>query len=132
MSKFAGQFAVINHIKNFVKNSGRLWHKHNDGSFSENVAKRIQQKAYERGCREPDNSFYPPYLKIAEQLQVNNEQIFAAAVFNLTETALNIKRYRNHIVQLLEQAKENTDLTAAQIKAVDAALQKLRAVETPA
>lgn len=127
MSKFAGQFAIIEHIKNFVKNSGRPWRKRDDGGISEGVAKRIQKKSYERSCRGLDTSSYPPYLKIAEQLQVNNEQIFCAAVFNLTETALNIKRYRNHIAQLLEQSKDNADLTAAQIKTVDAALQKLRA-----
>lgn len=127
MSKFAGQFAIIEHIKNFVKNSGRPWRKRDDEGISEGVAKRIQKKSYERSRRGLDTTSYPPYLKIAEQLQVNNEQIFCAAVFNLTETALNIKRYRNHIAQLLEQSKENTDLTAAQIKTVDAALQKLRA-----
>ena len=127
MSKFAGQFAIIEHIKNFVKNSRRPWRKRDDGGISEGVAKRIQKKSYERSCQGLDTSSYPPYLKIAEQLQVNNEQIFCAAVFNLTETALNIKRYRNHIAQLLEQSKDNADLTAAQIKTVDAALQKLRA-----
>lgn len=130
MSKFAGQFAIIEHIKNFAKNSGRPWRKRDDEGISEGVAKRIQKKSYERSRRGLDTTSYPPYLKIAEQLQVNNEQIFCAAVFNLTETALNIKRYRNHIAQLLEQSKENTDLTAAQIKTVDAALQKLRAAGT--
>lgn len=129
MSKYATQYAIIEHIKNFVRNTGRPWRKRNESGISENVARRIQKKSYERSLRELDNSFYPPYLKIAEQLQVTNEQIFCAAAFNLGETAVNVARYRNHIAQILQDSLKNPDLNPVQIKAVDAALQKIIAAK---
>ena len=113
MSKHATQYAIIEHIKNFVKNSGRPWRKRNENGISENVARRIQKKSYERKLKGLDNSFYPPYLKIAEQLQVTNEQIFCAAAYNLGETAVNVERYRNHITQILQDSLRNPDLTPA-------------------
>lgn len=125
MTKYATQYAIIEHIKNFVKATGRPWRKHNEGRISEDVARRIQKKSYERSLKELDNSFYPPYLKIAEQLQITNEQIFCAAAFNLGETALNVARYRNHISQILQDSLQNPDLTPEQIKAVNTALQKI-------
>ena len=127
MNKHSAQFAIIEHIKNFVKNSGRPWRKRNENGISENVARRIQKKSYERSQRELDNSFYPPYLKIAEQLQVTNEQIFCAAAFNLGETAVNMERYRNPIMQILKDSLKNPDLTPAQTKAVNNALDKIKA-----
>ena len=129
MSKYATQYAIIEHIKNFVRNTGRPWRKRNESGISENVARRIQKKSYERSLRELDNSFYPPYLKIAEQLQVTNEQIFCAAAFNLGETAVNVARYRNHIAQILQDSLKNPDLNPVQIKAVDVALQKIIAAK---
>lgn len=125
MNKHTTQYAIIEHIKNFVKSTGRPWRKRNESGISENVARRIQKKSYERSLRELDNSFYPPYLKIAEQLQVTNEQIFCAAAFNLGETAVNMERYRNHITQILQNSLQSTDLTSEQTKAVKTALQKI-------
>ena len=129
MSKASVQYAIIEHIKNFVRNSGRPWRKRNENGISENVARRIQKKSYERSLKELDASFYPPYLKIAEQLQVTNEQIFCAAAFNLGETAINVECYRNHIIQILQDSLKNPDLNSVQIKAVNTALQKIEAVK---
>lgn len=129
MPKFSTQFAIIEHIKNFIKKSGRPWRKRDDGSdISVGIAKRIQKKNYERSLKGLDNTTYPPYLRIAEQLQVNNEQIFCAAVFQLTETARNMKRYRIHIIHILSEAKKNSDLNAVQLKALDNALKELSEV----
>ena len=129
MSKYSTQFAIIEHIKNFVRNTGRPWRKRNESGISEDVARRIQKKSYERSLRELDNSFYPPYLKIAEQLQVTNEQIFCAAAFNLGETALNVERYRNHITQILQDSLKNPELNQTQVKAVNNALQKIASLK---
>ena len=60
MSKASVQYAIIEHIKNFVRNSGRPWRKRNENGISENVARRIQKKSYERSLKELDASFYPP------------------------------------------------------------------------
>lgn len=126
MPKFSTQFAIIEHIKNFINKSGRPWRNRDESSeISAEIAKRIQKKNYERSLKGLDNTTYPPYLRIAEQLQVNNEQIFCAAVFQLTETARNIKRYRSNIIRILEQARNNADLNDAQRKALDNALKDL-------
>ena len=43
MPKFSTQFAIIEHIKNFIKKSGRPWRKRDNGSdISVGIAKRMQ------------------------------------------------------------------------------------------
>ena len=75
-----------------------------------------------------DISTDPLFLRFDAQLQLNYEQIFCAAVFQLTETARNMKRYRIHIIHILSEAKKNSDLNAVQLKALDTALKELSEV----
>ena len=126
MTKTSGQFAIIEHIKNFVKNTGRPWRKRDEHAISEDVARRLQKKSYERSLAPKDTSKTPPYLEIAKQLQVNNEQIFCAAVFNLAEIALNVERHKSAIYKLLQETQKTPNLTATQIKYLNTALQKLK------
>jgi len=44
----------------------------------------------------------PPYLALAEQLQVDEEQIVRAAIYNLAHIAMSRRKYRSDILQLLK------------------------------
>lgn len=108
----AAKYAIINRIKNFISSRGRSWSIDQRSDISEDMAKKIQHSAYERSLRKMPDTFYPSYLEIADQLQVNNPQVVRAAAYNLMQIALNNDHYRNHISQLLEHALTEGSLNA--------------------
>lgn len=64
---------------------------------------KIQKSAYDLSHLKQKDIITPPYLDIAEQLQVDDDQIFRAAVYNLTNIAVNEERYAAEIIKALEE-----------------------------
>ena len=115
MMDFSKQFAVINKLKSLVKIPRSFRHIGEDNHISEAVAKKIQKSSYEKTHHLEEDKYTPPYKEIAEQLQVKNDQIFHAAVFNLTNIALNRKQYTADILNILEKTLEDKLKTKEQL-----------------
>lgn len=113
MSRFSKQFAIIHKIKSIVK--GRtdkaVLPSANQESISQKIANRIQNTAYEHlKSKSKKDSYTPTYLVIAEQLGVDNNQIFFAAVFTLSRIAVSKKSYKKPILDILTNTlKDNND-----------------------
>ncbi len=115
MIDFSKQLSVIAKLKSLVKIPKRFRRHGEENQISESIAKKIQKSSYEQTHRPQDTRYTPPYKEIAEQLQVNNDQIFRAAVFNLSNIAINRKQYTAAILSILEKSLENKIRTKEQL-----------------
>ncbi len=105
MERKTKKFAIIKKIKSLVTKTGRqiFWRgKPKDNEISELIAQKIQKNSYDLSQLHPKDAYTPPYLSLAEQLQVEDEQIARAAIYNLAHIAVVRRQYRNDIVRLLK------------------------------
>lgn len=128
MVDFSKQFAVIAKLKSLVK-FPKGFHRGEENQISESVAKKIQKTSFDNSHRQQTDACTPPYKEIAEQLQVNNDQIFRAAVFNLTATALNRKQYTDSILSILEKTLEDKNKTKEQLDYVRSKIMEIRQIK---
>lgn len=116
MTQLAQQFNLIHKIKSLVKKtSSSFFKKHNDFGISETIAKKIQVSAYDLSHSKDKLEVTPPYLDIVEQLHVEDDQIFKAAVYNLTNIALNETRYAQSILEAFENVSKQSYRTKEQL-----------------
>lgn len=116
MTQLAQQFNLIHKIKSLVKKtSSSFFKKHNDFGISETIAKKIQVSAYDLSHSKDKLEVTPPYLDIVEQLHVEDDQIFKAAVYNLTNIALNETRYAQSILEAFENVSKQSYKTKEQL-----------------
>lgn len=115
MPQFSKQFAIVNKLKSLVKRTGMMFTSKPDLGITEEIAKKIQKSAYDLSHHKRKDSYTPPYLMIAEQLQVEDEQIFKAAVFNLSLIAINEPKNAPAILDILnkciDDSRRNIDET---------------------
>lgn len=114
MTQFTPQFAIINKIKEIVSRTGNLFRNEKNVGITEAIARKIQKSAYDAMIQEEKDSFTPPYLSIAEQLQSKNDQIFRGAVFYLHNIAINEAKNTEEIKGILEKALATNKLTPQQ------------------
>lgn len=114
MTQFTSQFAIINKIKEIVSRTGNLFRNEKNVGITEAIARKIQKSAYDAMIQEEKDSFTPPYLSIAEQLQSKNDQIFRGAVFYLHNIAVNEAKNTEEIKGILEKALATNKLTPQQ------------------
>lgn len=103
MAQFSKQFAIINKLKSLVQKTGRMFNSKPDSGITEEIARKIQKSAYDLSHRKEKDSYTPPYLMIVDQLQVSDDQIFRAAVYNLSMIALNEDKNAAAIIEILEK-----------------------------
>lgn len=125
---FSKQFAVINKLKSLVK-IPRSFRRHSDNQISEDIAKKIQKSSYEKSHQAQKDSLTPPYKEIAAQLQVTNDQIFRAAVFHLTDIAINRKQYAEPILMLLEKSLEDKNRTKEQLDYITSKIMQIKQIK---
>lgn len=118
MTQFTSQFAIINKIKHIVSRTGNLFRSEKNVGITEAIARKIQKSAYDAVTQEEKDSFTPPYMSIAEQLQSKNDQIFRGAVFYLHNIAINDGKSTEEIKEILEKTIENRNLTPQQTEYV--------------
>lgn len=105
MNQVSQQFAIIEKIKGLVKKTSKtLFRTKRDPGITEDIAKKIQKSAYDLSHIKEKDSLTPPYKIIAEQLQVEDDQIFRAAVYSLANIAVNENQYAEDIMRILEEA----------------------------
>lgn len=104
---------IIAKIKKLVSQSGRtiIWRgKTKDNDISEKIAQKIQKSSYDYSLLKKKDTFTPPYLILADQLQVEDDQIFRAAAHAIANIALGRPKYSKEIRDLLENYLLQEDL----------------------
>lgn len=117
MDQVKEKYMIIRTLKNLVKKTGSVFfRKPRDYGITEEIARKIQKSAYELSQKKEKDTYTPPYKEIAEQLQVQDDQIFRAAVFNLVRIAANEDKNAPAIISILEthavDGKHTTDQQA--------------------
>lgn len=127
MNQYSKQNAIIAKIKGLVKKTGTtLFRTRKDPGISEDIAKKIQKSAYDLCHQCEKDTFTPPYKIIAEQLQVEDDQIFRAAVFSLANIAMNENKYAEDIIRILENTTEHHHRNPDQIGYVNGKINSLK------
>lgn len=115
MSNTAKQFALIERLKKLVASTGRhlLGRKKrpHDNDISEKIAQKIQKTSYDLSQKVVKDTFTPPYQKLAEQLEVDEPQIFKAAVYNMANIAMHRKKYRRDIMDIFSRYLSDYNLS---------------------
>lgn len=106
MNQLSSQFAIIDKIKNLVRKTGNIFKGDKTVGITEAIARKIQKGAYEAAQVVDKESKTPPYKTIAEQLQSKDEQIYKASVYMLRNIAINEKKNRAEIIQILEKSAD--------------------------
>lgn len=105
MSAVAKQGSFFNKIKAMVAKTSRsiIWRgRSQDNDISEKIAQKIQKNSYDFSQQFHKDTYTPPYLSLVEQLEVDDEQIFQAAVYNLANIAMARSRYGQDIVNIFD------------------------------
>lgn len=109
------QFAIIKKIKNLVSQTGRkiIYRKNKgkDTDISEKIAQKIQKASYDFSLKIRKDSFTPPYQKLAEQLQVEESQIFRAAVYNMANIAMHRRKFKKEILNIFYECLNDNNLS---------------------
>lgn len=94
---------IIEKIKHLVKKTGHsIFGSKGAEDISADAAKQIQKDAYKYSRQIKKDSRTPVYLSIANQLIVEDEQIFKGAIYTLANIAKNEKNNANDIINILE------------------------------
>lgn len=94
---------ILNKIKSLVAKTGRsiIWRgRPKDNEISEKIAQKIQKNSYDFSMLKRKDTFTPPYLSLSDQLQVDDDQIFRAAVYNMANIAVARTKYAEDIINI--------------------------------
>ncbi len=104
MAEAVKKKGILSKIKSLVAKTGRsiIWRSRpKDNEISEKIAQKIQKNSYDFSMMQRKDTYTPPYLNLADQLQVSDNQIFFAAVYNLVNIAIARPKYAEDILNLL-------------------------------
>ena len=105
---------ILKKIKELVAQTGKgiIWRsKTKDNDISEKIAQKIQKNSYDFSLLKRKDTYTPPYLVLAEQLQVEDDQIFRAAVHAIANIAGGRPKYASDVRNLLEEYLQREDIT---------------------
>ncbi len=97
---------ILSKIRSLVSKTGRsiIWrNRPKDNDISEKIAQKIQKNSYDFSMMKRKDTFTPPYLSLAEQMQVDDDQIFRAAVYNMSNIALGRPKYAADIIRAFNE-----------------------------
>ena len=103
-------FGIIKKLKSIVRKTGSVFFRNaREKGITEEIARKIQRIAYEVSQAPHKETYTPPYKEIAQQLQVQDDAIYRAAIYRLTDIAVNEDRAAVDILEILEKEllKEN-------------------------
>lgn len=104
----------------FASKQFRLFRSGKERLISINVAKKIQQSAYEHALAHHEEAYSPTYLQMVPDLDDKNDQVFQAAVYYLGKIAENNQEYREAIMILMNNriaSSQVSDNRKQQLKA---------------
>ncbi len=105
---------ILKKIKELVAQTGRgiIWRgKPKENDISEKIAQKIQKNSYDFSLIKKKDTYTPPYLVLAEQLQVEDDQIFRAAAHAIANIAHGRPKYAADVRNLLEEYLQRDDIS---------------------
>ncbi|MBE6453071.1 MAG: hypothetical protein E7012_06255 [Alphaproteobacteria bacterium] len=105
---------ILNKIRKLVLQTGRsiIWRSRpKDNDISEKIAQKIQKNSYDLSLIKKKDTYTPPYLVLADQLQVEDDQIFRAAVHAIVNIANGRNKYKQEIRTLLEDYLQQDNIS---------------------
>lgn len=116
MAQTGSNFGIIHKLKNIVRKTGSVFFRGGkDRGITEEIARKIQKSAYESIHAKRKDTYTPPYQEIAEQLQVSDDMIYKAAVFQLARIAANEDKLAVDILSRLDMQLQRVDRTKEQL-----------------
>ena len=110
--------SILNRLKNIVAKTRRMlsWRgKIKDEQVSACDARDIQQDVYNHLKNIKHNTYTPPYIELAAQLLVNEQQIFEAAATHLTTIAKSRSKYADEIKSIFAEVIAGRKLSEEKI-----------------
>ena len=118
MAEVIKKTSVLNRLKNIVMKTRRMlsWRgKIKDEYVSAFDARDIQQDIYNHTKNLKHNTYTPPYIELAAQLLVNEQQIFEAAATHLTTIAKSRTKYASEIKSIFAEVIAGRKLSEEKI-----------------
>ena len=110
--------SILNRLKNIVSKTRRMlsWrNKIKDEQVTAFDARDIQQDVYNHTKNIKHSTYTPPYIELAAQLLVNEQQIFEAAATKLTTIAKSRKKYAEEIKSIFTEVISGRKLSEEKI-----------------
>ncbi len=118
MAEVIKKTSILNRLKNIVTKTRRMlsWRgKINDEQVSAFDARDIQQDVYNHIKNVKHNTYTPPYIELAAQLLVSEQQIFEAAATHLTTIAKSRSKYADEIKSIFAEVIAGRKLSEEKI-----------------
>lgn len=118
MAEAIKKTSILNRLKNIVTKTRRMlsWRKKiKDEYVTAFDARDIQQDIYNHIKNIKHNTYTPPYIELAAQLLVSEQQIFEAAATHLTTIAKSRKKYADEIKSIFAEVIAGRKLSEEKI-----------------
>ena len=118
MAEVIKKTSILNRLKNIVTKTRRMlsWRgKIKDEQVSAFDARDIQQDVYNHIKNIKHNTYTPPYIELAAQLLVSEQQIFEAAATHLTTIAKSRSKYADEIKSIFAEVIAGRKLSEEKI-----------------
>ncbi len=128
MAKTEKKTSILVRLKNIVAKTRRrfAWRgRVKDENVSAIDAQGIQQDAFTHNQNVRHNVYTPPYLELAAQLLVNEQQIFEAAACHLTAIAKSRRKYAPEIRAVFAEVIAGRKLSAEKLEYLEHKLNEI-------
>ena len=120
--------SILSRLKNIVSKTKRLmsWRaKIKDENVSAFDARDIQQDIYTHNKNIRHNTYTPPYIELAAQLLVHEQQIFEAAATKLTAIAKTRRKYAPEIKSIFAEVIAGRKLSEEKINYLNKKIEEI-------
>ena len=128
MAEVIRKTSVLNRLKNIVMKTRRMlsWRgKIKDEYVSAFDARDIQQDIYNHTKNLKHNTYTPPYIELAAQLLVSEQQIFEAAATHLTTIAKSRTKYADEIKSIFAEVIGGRKLSEEKINYLNKKMEEI-------
>lgn len=128
MTEVIKKSSILNRLKNIVMKTRRMlsWRgKIKDEYVSAFDARDIQQDVYNHTKNLKHNTYTPPYIELAAQLLVNEQQIFEAAATHLTTIAKSRIKYADEIKSIFAEVIAGRKLSEEKINYLNKKMEEI-------
>lgn len=128
MTEVIKKSSILNRLKNIVMKTRRMlsWRgKIKDEYVSAFDARDIQQDIYNHTKNLKHNTYTPPYIELAAQLLVSEQQIFEAAATHLTTIAKSRTKYADEIKSIFAEVIAGRKLSEEKINYLNKKMEEI-------
>ena len=121
--------SILNRLKNIVSKTRRMlsWrNKIKDEQVTAFDARDIQEDVYNHTKNIKHNTYTPPYIELAAQLLVNEQQIFEAAATKLTTIAKSRKKYADEIKSIFSEVIAGRKLSEEKLNYLNSRIKEIQ------